>query len=297
MMPVRHKEIKSFDKTKIGYQVIGKGKKTIILCTGLGGSVIAWKPLYEFFGDKYKFISWDYRGLFRSDPPFDESKLTMKDHVADMKVILKRERISKALFCGWSMGVQICLEHYRNNPSDFSGMILMSGTSGHPFDTILDSPLSRFIFSKVNELSQKILPAIQPTIKPLVNWLIDWKGFINLIASLGLVHKNLDPEIFSEISHEMVLTDFNIYHEIMRHLSEHDASDILPKVKVPVLIIAGDRDKMTPIRVAEKMTRRIKKAELFVVPRGSHYCLLEFPEKILSRVKKFLEEHYPSPAT
>lgn len=292
MVFIRHKKIKSFDKTNIGYQVIGRGKRMIILCTGLGGSVIAWKPLYDFFGDKYKFISWDYRGLFRSDPPFDESRLAIKDHVADLEAILKREKISKALFCGWSMGVQICLEHYRKNSSDCAGMILMNGTGGYPFDTVLNNPFSRLIFSKVNELAQKILPVVQPALKPLANRLIDWKGFINLVANLGLVHKNLDPEIFRKIAHEMVSADFNIYHEIMRHLSEHDASDVLPTVKVPVLVIAGDEDRMTPIKVAKKMTKKIKKAELFIVPQGSHYCLLEFPEKILLRVKKFLRKHY-----
>lgn len=289
---IQQKKVKSFDGTQIGYQLIGHGKKTIVLCNGLGGSVVAWKPLYEAFGDRYRFLSWDYRGLFHSNVPSDMGKLTIPDHARDLDAILKKEKISKVLMAGWSMGVQVCLEYYRMNPKAFAAIFLLNGTCGSPFDTALGSPLSKYILPRVNELAHKIVPTLQPTIRPIANRLIDWKGFISLIAKLGLVHENLNPEIFQEVAKEMISADLQMYHEIMRHLADHDATDLLPTVSVPTLIIAGDEDKITPVKVAEKMASRIPKAQLFIVPRGTHYSLLEFPEIITLRVKKFLEEHY-----
>ncbi|MBI2340977.1 MAG: alpha/beta hydrolase [Deltaproteobacteria bacterium] len=288
--PIVQKTVKSTDGTKIGYQVIGKGPKTIILCNGLGGTVVAWKPLYTRFADHYRFIAWDYRGLFHSDPPADEARMTISDHVADLAAIVKKEKISKAVVAGWSMGVQVCLESYRSLSPIFEGMILLNGTYGSPFDTALNSPLSRYILPKVNELAQKIVPAVQPAIKPLAIRLIDWKGLINLIAKLGLVHENLDSEIFQEVARGMLQTDLKMYHEIMRHLGEHDASDLLPKIKVPTLVMAGDSDLLTPMKVAEKMAEEIPNAQLLIVPGGTHYCILEFPEMINMRVEKFLGE-------
>lgn len=289
--PIRQKTLKSFDQTKIGYQVIGKGKKTIILCNGLGGSAIAWKPLYDYLGKRYRFIMWDYRGLFHSDPPANESNMTIQDHTADLDCIIKKENISKAILGGWSMGVQVCLEYYRRNPKVYQGMILLNGTYGYPFDTALKNPLSRFILPKVNELAHKIVPAVQPTLKPLAEKIIDWKGLVNLISRLGLVHKNLNSEVFQQVAREMLQTDLKMYHEIMRHLSEHDASDLLPKVKVPTLVIAGDEDIITPVKVAEKMAKDIPEAELFIVPHGTHYSILEFSDLINMRVDRFLSEH------
>lgn len=282
---------KSFDGTNLGYQTMGKGKKVIILCNGLGGTVVAWKPLYDRLADSYKIISWDYRGLFRSDPPSDESHLTIKDHVHDLRSLIEREKVKQVLVCGWSMGVQVALEYYRQNPRIFTGMILLNGTYGYPFNTALNSPLSRFILPKINDLAKKYVPAFQPSIRPLAHRLIDWEGFVSLIAKLGLVHENLDKKIFKEVAREILSADLRIYHEIMRHLSEHDAADVLPTVKVPTLVIAGDEDRITPLKVAEKMAREIPKAELFIVPHGTHYSLLEFPEIILLRVRQFLSEH------
>ncbi|MBI4411332.1 MAG: alpha/beta hydrolase [Deltaproteobacteria bacterium] len=288
--PIVQKTVKSADGTKIGYQVIGSGEKTIILCNGLGGTVVAWKPLYSRFADRYRFVAWDYRGLFTSDPPSDEARMTIPDHVADLKAIVKKEKITKAVVAGWSMGVQVCLESYRHLPSLFEGIILLNGTYGSPFDTALNSPLSRYILPKVNELAQKIVPAVQPAIKPLAIRLIDWKGLINLISKLGLVNENLNSEIFQEVARGMLQTDLKMYHEIMSHLSEHDASDLLPKIKAPTLIMAGDSDLLTPVKVAEKMAKVIPHAQLLIIPGGTHYCILEFPEIINLRVEKFLSE-------
>lgn len=282
----------SFDGTKIGYQVIGQGKKIIVLCNGLGGTVVAWKPLYDALKDRYRFISWDYRGLFSSDAPNDLSKLTIPDHIRDLQGLLEQENIPSALFFGWSMGVQVCLEAYRTLSKKFKAILLINGTSGSPFENALNSPLSKYILPKVNELASKLTAIIQPHIKPLAQRVIDGKSFVDIIVKLGLVHENINQEILKTVGKEMMSTDLTMYHEIMKHLSEHDAMDLLPNIKVPTLMLAGEKDVLTPMKAAEKIINTIPKAELFVVPGGSHYSLLEFPEIIIPRIEQFLKEHY-----
>ncbi|MDO8519791.1 MAG: alpha/beta hydrolase [Deltaproteobacteria bacterium] len=291
-MKLKHKKVKSFDGTSIGYQTYGRGKKTIVLCNGLGGSVVAWKPLYQALGDRYRFISWDYRGLFKSKLPKNPEAMTIQDQARDLEAILKKEKVTKALIAGWSMGVQVALEFYRLAPEKFSALFLLNGTYGNPFHTALNSPLSRYILPQINELAHRLAPALQPRLVLVASRLIDWKGFVDIIARLGLVHKNLDRAIFKEVAREMISTDLQVYHVLMRYLSRHSAAGVLKKIRVPTLIITGDEDIMTPKKVAEKMAHEIPKAELFIVAQGTHYCLLEFPDTILLRFKKFLGEHY-----
>lgn len=291
---ILYKKVKSADGTSIGYQVMGRGDRVIVLCNGLGGFVHAWSPLYTYFGDTYRFISWDYRGLLHSDPPADESHMTMEDHNQDLDAILAKEKVSTALIAGWSMGVQVCLEYYRRRASFFSAIILLNGTSGYPFHTALNNPLSKYVLPKLNELAQRVIPAVQPTLKPLANRLIDWQGFLKIICNLGLVHETLNHEVFKEVAKEMISADMHYYHEIMKYLSQHDASDILPQVKVPTLVIAGDGDKITPLKTAEKMAEQIPGAQFFVIPKGTHYSILEFPDLFNHRVEQFLNEHYPA---
>lgn len=292
--PIIQKTLTSFDGTKIGYQIIGVGKKTIVLCNGLGGAASAWKPLTDHFGDRYRFVTWDYRGLFKSSPPSDLSRMTMEDHMKDMEVILKRERIKKALIGGWSMGVQVVLEYYRRHPKAFTAVFLLNGTSGYPFKTALNNPLARYILPSLNDLASRIVPLIQPTIRPLAAKVIDWKGFVKLVSKIGLVHENLDTEIFRQVAGEMIQTDLGMYHAIMEHLSQHDATDVLCQIKVPTLIIAGEKDILTPLKVAQKMAGLCPKAQFFIIPSGTHYSILEFPDTLNLRMEQFLKEHYPA---
>lgn len=291
--PIEQKKFKSFDGTVIGYQSIGQGKKPIVLCNGLGGFASAWTPLFDHFADSYRFVTWDYRGLAHSDPPHNPEKMKMEDHVGDLEELLKKEGIKKAFFGGWSMGVQIALEYYRKHPASFEALFLLNGTSGYPFDTALNNPLSKYVLPTINDLAQKIMPAVQPSLRPLAEKLIDWEGFAKLAAKLGLIHENIQKqEIFQQVAKEMIQTDLSMYHQIMSHLSQHDATDVLATIRVPVLMIAGNQDMITPVKVAEKMAALCPHAELFIVPGGTHYSILEFPEIINLRMEKFLGEHY-----
>ena len=65
---------------------------------------------------------------------------------------------------------------------------------------------------------------------------------------------------------------------------------MLPTVRVPTLVIAGERDFFCPPRVAREMARHIPGAELFVVPGGSHAAIIEQPELFDARLARFLEQ-------
>ncbi|MBU0504751.1 MAG: alpha/beta hydrolase [bacterium] len=290
-MKVHQKYFRSFDGTKIGYQVVGRGHKKIILCNGLGGTMLAWSPIYKHFGKQYKFITWDYRGLFTSDKPKNLNNLDMKHHCQDLACLIKRERITKAVFAGWSMGVQVCLEFYRKHKSLYHGMILINGTSGYPFDTALNSPLAKYVIPQTNKLLKIILPSMQPKLRPIAKLVIDSNEFIKIVAKLGMINKNLDSTIFKQVAKDMIKTDLSLYSELLNRLNQHDASQVLGQIRKPTLIMAGTKDIMTPSKMAINMSKSIKNSELFVLNNASHYSILEFPEMINSRIAQFLEEN------
>lgn len=288
---VKQKFLKSFDGTRIGYQLVGKGKKPFVLCNGLGGNTITWTPLYEAFGDRFTFLTWDYRGLYTSDYPEDPKSLAIPYHVKDLEAILKKEKIKKTSFGGWSMGVQVCLEYYRNHASQYQGMFLLNGTSGYPFDTALNAPLTKYLIPQINKVITAFLPALQPRIRPLAKHVINHKDFINIIVKLGLVREGLNSDVFRQVAHGLMESQLHHLHEILDHLGKHDASDVLTQITVPTLIIAGHHDILTPSSTAEFMAKKIPNAEFFVVNNGSHYSLLEYPDLINKRLEQFFKEH------
>jgi pimeloyl-ACP methyl ester carboxylesterase len=192
------------------------------------------------------------------------------------------------------MGVQVLLEYYKMAPEIFRGIFIINGTSGNPFHTALNSPLSRYILPRVNELAKRVMPMLEPHIKPLAKLVIDRKGFVRILCMLGMTHERIRSDIIKKIATDMMETNLSMYHEIITHLAEHSAADVLPHIRVPTLIISGTRDIVTPSRLAEGMAEKIPGAELMIVNEGSHYTLLEFPDIVAKRLRRFLSEHFPA---
>mgnify|MGYP002359017683 FL=1 len=72
---------------------------------------------------------------------------------------------------------------------------------------------------------------------------------------------------------------------------EHDAADVLGSITVPTLIIAGDRDQLTPVAIAERMQRAIAGSRLVVFPGHSHLVQVGRPADVHAAIDGFLAEH------
>ena len=81
--------------------------------------------------------------------------------------------------------------------------------------------------------------------------------------------------------------DMDLYMEVLQRLGEHDARPMLGQVDRPVLVIAGDRDVLTPRAAMERMAEAIPGAEFTVVPGGTHYAAAEYPELVNLRIERF----------
>lgn len=129
------KRLVAKDGTGIAYEVLGAGDKTIVLANGLGGRLYAWMPAIEAFWRTHRIVTWDYRGLFASDSPASQRKLSVANHVEDALAILDAEGVERAVFVGWSMGVQVSLDVAATFPERVAGLVLINGTYGHVLST------------------------------------------------------------------------------------------------------------------------------------------------------------------
>jgi pimeloyl-ACP methyl ester carboxylesterase len=75
---------------------------------------------------------------------------------------------------------------------------------------------------------------------------------------------------------------------MLAEAGKHSALDLLPEIRVPALVIAGDIDTFTPPDLSRKMAADIPGAELLVVTGGSHTAPLEHPELVGSVLEDFL---------
>lgn len=283
---VGENRVTSFDGTSIRTHDMGSGD-VLLLANGYMGSFEAWRHLVAFFADRFRIVSWEYRGLYGSAKPADDSHLRVRDHARDALRVMDSLGVERFVLVGWSMGVQVGLEIYRRRPEAVRALVLMCGNYGRPFETAFNWKGSGLI-----------VPAAARAISRLPEgffWIGRRRdvhpGFLDWARRVGFVGHSLDDELFLELFREFGRQDVHTYTVLLRELGRHDATDLLTRVQVPTLVIAGDADHFSPRRVAEKMARRISRAELTMVPGGTHFVPLEHPELVNLRVEKFLCDH------
>lgn len=283
---VEEKRVKTPDGDEIAYHVIGRGKP-MLLANGLGGSWRAWAHQIRHFADRYRFISWDYRGMYQSPVPRDRRAMQVPLHAEDGLAVLRAEGITEgAGVLGWSMGVQVALEMFRREPKLFDALVLINGVAGSPFKTLANSPtVGRFAPSLLRSL-QRVSGGVEAWTRLAVKWPYTAQAAI----MLGITSKTVDVELFRGMAGSFVGLDMEVYMRILEQLGEHDAHDVLPRISQPVLVIAGGRDLMTPRAAAERLVRSVKHGELYVIPEGTHYLAVEYPVLLNQRIERFLAE-------
>ncbi len=284
--------LQSFDGARLTYYASEPpfpGAPTIVLANGLGGHHLAWRAQIDYLRDRYRFLTWDYRGLYRSPrPPRDEqASYAVASHVRDLEALLAKEQVGRVAFVGWSMGVQVLLESTRLLPDRAACLVLINGTPGRPFDTLVPIPGVAPLVPSVVELVRKVhqlatRAARSATRQPEA---LVWMKRANLIG------KSLDDDVFAELVHEFAGLEMEPFLRNLRAIGEHDAWPVVPRVRVPVLVVSGDRDSFTPPDLSERMVRTLPKAEALLVRGATHYACIEYPELVNLRIERFLSEH------
>ena len=284
MVPgIQQRQLVARDGTRIGYQVRGDGP-CVVLANGLGGTYLAFRYLYEALSD-YKTICWDYRGLYTSGAPADPRANTVAHQVDDLLEILAAENVGDVVIAGWSMGVQVAFESVRKAPERVRGIFAINGTYGHTFRTVMGSRL----VGQTIPMLLRLVRAQAELVGRATKRLAGSTALIGAMKRVGLVSETIDMDVFRAVAASFVGVDWRIYSDLLSRLDEHDASEVLETIAVPVAIATGDRDLMTPPATAEHMHRAIRGSRLVVIQGGTHYTPVEYPAILVDELGRLLD--------
>jgi pimeloyl-ACP methyl ester carboxylesterase len=288
---VEHRTFQSYDGTPIGFQVAGNPDGVpLLLANGLGGTFSAYRFIIHRFWDDFRFYCWDYRGMYSSGRPVSgydglSVECNARDGVYLMKEVIGAD---ECFALGWSKGVQVALEMTRYEPSLIRGLVLHNGTAGRPYETLAGTNKLRDLMPRILRAGQRFDGLISRTTK----WAVDVPWLIPLMTRTGMVNGELDENVFRDMAGNFRYLDMHLYVEALLRLGEHDAWDVLPQLTAPTLLIASTHDLMTPLSVMEDMASRIPDARLEIVPGGTHYAAVEFPELINRALERFFSDRF-----
>jgi len=71
--------------------------------------------------------------------------------------------------------------------------------------------------------------------------------------------------------------------------AREDLTPRLSEVRVPVLLLFGDADAISPVRVGERLAELLPNAELVVLAGGTHDLIVERAADALPHIERFLD--------
>jgi pimeloyl-ACP methyl ester carboxylesterase len=261
----------------------------VFFCDGILCDGFIWKYLWDDLAPHYPLVHWHYRGHGRSASPKDESRIDIAAHAADLMAVRKHAGDPPCVLVGHSMGTQVCLEAYHRYPDRVRGIVLVCGSFGKVTQSFRGMPILDLILPKLMDIVEKqpdIARAIWTRIPP------------EMALKLALRSRDVDPDkVHAEdmlpYLHHMTHVDFPMFLRMLRAAGDHSAESYLADVKVPVLIIAGEKDTFTPASLSNFMGETMPYAELLMVAGGTHVAPIEQPELVKERLLSFLERVLP----
>ena len=256
---------------RLHFQEIGSGPPVIFL-HGIGGNRTNWTAQQLAMSDICTAIAWDARGYGKSDDY--EGPLNFHDFSQDLTRLLNFREINKAHFVGLSMGARILMDFYPKNKERVATL------------TLCDC-----FFSYKRALSpEKQREFIDLRQKPLR----EGKSAADLAPTLiqSLVGPNCSDEAKDKLYQSLVDIHVESYLKTTEASVTFSAEGNLSDFLVPVQLIFGEHDKLTPPSIGETMLSQFPNARLNIVSDSGHLSNIEQPESFNKIIRNFITQHH-----
>ncbi len=240
-----------------------KSGKPVVLVHGLGGRAEDWRNLAPYFARAgFHVYMPDLIGYGRSEAPANFS-YSVQDEAGIVIGFLDALGLKQVDLGGWSMGGWIVQLVAAEAPARVSRLMLFDAAGLHvvpDWDTRLFNPKTP---AQLNELEMLLTP--HP--------------------------KRIPGFVAADVLRISARTGWVVDRAMASMLSGQNVTDgLLPQIKMPVLIIWGEKDRILPVAQAQTMHRLAAQSELDVVAGCGHLAPLECTPQIGPRVVAFVRK-------
>lgn len=263
---VKHDVAISSDSERIAYSVYGAGETSLIFIHGWSCDSRYWQKQLSVFSKDYQVIAIDLAGHGNSS--LDRLDYTMLSFARDVKAVIEKEKINKAILVGHSMGGGVIAEAARLMPKKVTAII--------GIDTLQNV---------AEKIPQKVLDEM---VEPFeVDFTNAAQGFVITMFPKGTDKKLIDwiKEDISSAPKKVALSAFRNY---MGQYVSSEAAQVFKNVTVPVVSINARLWPTSP----DDNRKHIKNYKLFYIEETGHFPMLEKPEKfntLLTEAIKYIE--------
>lgn len=236
----------------------------VFFCHGAGGNKDQWRYQWQALkAQGYSLVAWDLLGHGESAKPRRGAAYAWAELVSDYLEILKRYAGGRNLIVAHSFGTGLSLSALLAKPAVPIEAALLLGTQLHR-------------------------PVAGGGLMSLPAWILEWlrpllaKGFRERAW-----HATADTAL---VAYEEKLTERNrlyMFKALMKN-PQWPAAEQVPTLVLPVSVLAGDSDGLTPASGGEALARQLPNADFQVLGECGHQLMLEKPDAVLAALHKLL---------
>jgi len=239
----------------------------IILIHGFPFNKSMWNKQVEVLIENYRVISYDVRGHGKSDAGTDDFSIGL--FADDLVGLMDFLNIQKAMLCGLSMGGYIALNAVENYPKRINGLILCDTTC------TADTP----------ETKEKRRIAVENIEKYGIEQYAN-ESIKNLFALETFITSKEKTIVIKEM---IMKTSVQTLSATLMALAERkETCGKLAEIRVPVMILVGNEDKITPPSAAKFMHKKIQGSILHIIDHAAHLSNIENTYEFNEHLMKFV---------
>jgi pimeloyl-ACP methyl ester carboxylesterase len=243
----------------IAYERAGEGPP-LVLVHGAGIDSRMWRPQLEALADAFTVIAWDEPGAGGSEDIPDGFGLA--DYADCLAALIEALALGPAHVAGLSWGGTLVQELYRRHPDRVASLILAGSYAGWKGSLPAAEVQAR-------------VEGVRATLAAGAHY--DPPGLF----------AGEPPALLKEMT--AAARPASLWAQLSA-MAETDQRDLLPRIAVPTLLIWGEADTRSPLRVAHEFHDAIPDAELVVIPAAGHVCNLEQPGPFNDAVRRFCHD-------
>jgi pimeloyl-ACP methyl ester carboxylesterase len=248
---------------RIHYMAGGQGAP-LVLVHGLAGRAENWLPLIpEFMGSGYRVYALDLLGYGRSDQPDIDYSIAQEADI--LRQFLDSQHVQQADLAGWSMGGWVSLKFAAEHPERVRRLVLMD-SAGLLFDGKNADALRPKTREQLAHMMQVLTPHPQP----------------------------IPAFVARDILRSFAENDWVVARSLQSMRAGHDLMDgKMQTVTMPVLVIWGKEDVLTPLSLGEGLHQGMPQSLLYVFDGTGHLAPTERSAQVAGSVVTFLKSEPP----
>ena len=232
---------------------------SVVLLHGIGGP--SWGDLVP------GALDWPMPG-FCGTPALPE--MTFPALAEALRETLDVRGIAQATLVGHSMGGMLAQEFVATFPHRVAKLVLYATTPA--FGGRDPAFAEAFLQARLGPLQGRTMAEAAP----------------DMLA--GMFEPGADPQAMPKAIAATAAVPEPVYRDTLRCLTTFDRRADLPRIAVPTLLIAGERDQAAPLKTMQRMAETIPGSRLVVIPGAGHMLHLERPAEFRAALLPFLAE-------